>query len=278
MELPVIGGRGAATTDALVRAVRKGHVELSRMVAGEEETIDGAVAFVTPGGASGAAANCARDVHCPKGQQIGRVLDGIVSHFQAHHAVCALLAPTAARFDEAWRSDLERLGFTPRLQSLLLMGAGGKEPDAPPELQVISARAAAPAYRGFLEARFAEKCGSAERAKQAAASEAGFLDADALDVLVARRDGRVVGCIGAVTVAEFGILRGLHLDPDAGRASVTEALLWHVLDLARRSQFRQVIAAVDESDGDALAAFGSIGMVPIETIETYVSAGVEISP
>ncbi len=278
MELPVIGGRGAATRETLVRALRKGHLELTRSVAAEAESIDGAVAFITPDFEKLAAANCARDVHCPEGQSIGKVLDGIVSHFTEHHATCSLLAPTAARFDDAWHSELQRLGYAPRRQSLMLMGARTEAADCPTGWQIISARAAVAAYRALLEAHFKIESGSNEQARGAANCEVGFLDADALDVLVARKDGRVVGCIGAVTVAEFGILRGLYVSSDVSRKLVTETLLWHVLDLAKRSQFRQVIAAVDESDSDARTAFAGIGMNPIETIETYVRPGVEISP
>ncbi len=268
MELPVIGGRGAATIEALVRAVRKGNLELSRAIAPHESALDGALALCNPNLSSCPAANCARDVHVPEGSDPEAVLSRIEEHFYANHATCHLLAPTAAVLDDAWHEPLTRRDYGTRLQALLMLGTSVRSPKRPEGYQAVSARAVVPGYCAFLDRWAAARSCAADSCL--AVCEAGLLDSDALDVLVVRKDGQVVGCVGALAVSEVGILRGLRVDHQVEHDATVDALLWHVLDLAKRSQFRQIIAAIDESDETSMEALSRIGMTRVEVMEHYV--------
>lgn len=268
MELPVIGGRGAATIEALVRAVRKGNLELSRALAPQETPHEGALALCNPNLSMCPAACCARDVHVPAGSDAEAVLSRIEAYFSAQHATCHLLAPTAAALDDSWHEPLTRRDYTTRHQALLMLGTTVHSPRRPEGYQAVSARAVVPGYCAFLDRWAAARSCAADSCL--AVCEAGLLDSDALDVLVIRKDGQVVGCVGALTVSEIGILRALRVDDHADLDATVDALLWHVLDLAKRSQFRQIIAAVDETDETSTEALGRIGMTRVEVIEHYV--------
>ncbi len=276
MKLPVIGGRGAATTEALIRAVRKGGVELSRAIAKTEESIDGAVAFITPGRRFVREANAALDLYAPAGLNPAKVLSGIIAAFGSHGGTtCAMLVPPEARLDDAWQASLTQHGFTPRRQSLLRLGLVVEpEPDSR-RFQVISARAVVADYRAFLERFFLSRGAAPAAAIEASACGVALLDVDAFDLLTARHDGRLIGSIGVLTVAEFGIFRGLRVEPGSPPAAI-DTLLWHLLDLCKRSQFRQIVAAVNEGDDATLDSFTRIGMKQIATIESYVHPGIEV--
>ena len=275
MRLPVIGGRGAATTEAMVRAVRKGAAELSRSIATAEEPMEGGVAFITPGRAFIGDANAARDVHTPAGLRPAEVLSTVAATFGRLDAACAMLVPAAARLEDEWPTLLSRHGFATRRQSLLAMDLAVEPQPHSSNLQVISARAVGANYRAFLERFFLSRGTAADAASEASACEAGFLDLDSFDLLAARHAGRVIGSIGVLTVAEMGLFRGLRVESGSPPGTV-DTLLCHLLDLCKRSQFRQMIAAVNEGDDDTLSAFARIGMKKIATIESYVHPGIEV--
>lgn len=275
MKLTVIGGRGAATGEALIRAARKGSLELSRAIADTEETIEGAVVFLTGGQGRVGDANTARDVHVPADSSPAEVLSGIAAAFRGHEAGCAMLVPTGASLDDSWQHLLADNGFTTHRQSLLLMGSLVEPEPNRSESQIVAARAVVGEYAAFLERILLTRGQSRELANGASKCGVGFLDVDSLDVLVARSAGRIVASVGVNTIAEFGILDRLRVEPGASRKAV-DTLLWHLLDLCKRSQFRQLIAAVDESDNETLDVLMRIGMKYIETMESYIRPGFEL--
>jgi len=275
MKLPVIGGRGAATSEALIRAVRKGAAELSRAIADCEQAIDGAVGFFTPGNSTIADANAARDVHLPGDSSPAEILSAITAAFASQQARCTMLVPTEARLDDTWQDTLIQHGFASSRRALLLMGSVVEPAPDPSAFQVISARAVATDYLAFLQRLWISRDAAPNAAQELSVAEAGFLDVDALDVLTVRQHGNIIGSVGVLTVAEFGILRSLRVEHGAPPAAL-ETLLWQLLDLCKRSQFRQIVAAVNEGDHAALNAFARIGMKRIATIEAYVRPGIEV--
>lgn len=275
MKLPVIGGRGAATSEALIRAVRKGAVELSRAIANSEEALDGARGFFSDADSAIADANAARDVHLPTDASPAAVLSLITAAFASRGTICSLLVPTEASLDESWLPILSQNGFSASRQAMLMMGSVIEPAPDSSAFQVLSARAVAGDYRAFLECLWSARGAAPDAAREISACEVGFLDVDALDVLTVRHSGSIIGSVGVQTVAEFGIFRPLRLK-SGSPPRAADTLLWQLLDLCKRSQFRQIIAAVDETDHTTLNAFARIGMKQITTIEAYVRPGNEV--
>jgi amino-acid N-acetyltransferase len=65
---------------------------------------------------------------------------------------------------------------------------------------------------------------------------------DAVEILVARSGGRVVGCVGAEMRGSAALLRSLAVDPRRRREGIGEGLLRAVVDLARRRGARELYA------------------------------------
>ena len=67
-------------------------------------------------------------------------------------------------------------------------------------------------------------------------------DLDAVEILVARSGGRVVGCVGAELHGSAALLRSLAVDPRRRCEGIGEGLLRAVVDLARRRGAREFYA------------------------------------
>lgn len=273
MELPVIGGSGAATIESIARAVRKGEAELSRSIIPAED-FEGAVLFCDPDRRGVAEANCARDVHLPAGSDPTETLRNIDEWFSGRSSGCGMLVPTELTLAEPWRQPLRSSGYETRVESLLVMQLDTAPPLHPSGMQVVPARALPGEYRAFLR-KWYSPGRAPEAATGLAGSDAGFLDVDALDVLVARHEGNIVGSVGALTVAEVGIVRALRTSPTAPPEALS-VLLWHLVDLCKRSQFRTVAGVVADRDGWQRAALEQIGMSEVARMERYVRSGVEV--
>lgn len=276
MELPVIGGRHAATADEIVRALRKCQVEVARAMARREEVVAGAVLLFHPGRPvlAGAAFDVAE--HGPASpREVLAEVEAVITRLGSR---LTLIAPTAFDFSPPWIEALSAAGFRPVGQETLILRREASIPAPPATFQAIPARAVASLYRRLV-ARHEENHGaSPEEAVQHAECEIDAFDVDGLDAIALRVAGEVAAAVSVQTVAEFGVLRRVRASNRDGSPEVIDALLWHLLDLCRRCQFRQVIAAVDRGDALSRAAFARLGMERAGMMTHYIRPNGERRP
>lgn len=271
MELPVIGGRHRPTAEALIRAVRKAQLGLWRPAAEREESIDGAVLLARRGLRSTCWANAAFEVHRPDGRDADAVLDEIDAAFLAWGASCRLLAPTEERLDDSWTPALAARRYVAvERRVFLLEHEAPAAREQPAEFQAIPARALLEHYNRFVERDEARRGAGGDEARETAACEVTHFDADGYEAIVLRRAGEVIASAAVQTVGEFGVLGPVRGPEDEASARPIEAILWHLMDLCRRCQFRRVIAAPHPADRLGQSVCARLGMGEVGRIVEYV--------
>lgn len=275
MELPVIGGRHNPTSQAMVRALRKARLELGRAAAQHEESIEGAVLLSHPARRNTRTADAALDVHCPEGCTPSGVLAEIDETFRRWRARCTLIAPTEVELDASWANALDEHGFTTVKRRVLILTRDVTMTPHPQTFQAVPARALLPHYLQFVEADELTRGCSVETAREIAANESDHFDVDGFDAIALRRSGAIVASVSIQTVGEFGIV-GEVRGRRAGAASPEiESILWHLLDLCRRSQFRRVIAATDPADRFFTEVCSRLGMEEAASMMEYIRPAAE---
>ncbi len=270
MELPVIGGRHRPTAEALIRAVRKAQLDLWRPAAEREESIDGALLLARPTCRREPWANAAFEVHQPAGRDAGAVLDEIDATFLAWGGSCRLLAPTEERLDDSWTPAIAARRYVAvERRVFLLEHEAPAAREQPAEFQAIPARALLEHYQRFVERDEARRNGAHE-ARETAACEVTHFDADGYEAIVLRRAGEIIASVAVQTVGEFGVLGPVRGPEDEASARPIEAILWHLMDLCRRCQFRRVIASPRPADRLGQSVCARLGMGEVGRIVEYV--------
>lgn len=249
MELPVIGGRDRPTAEVLVRAVRKAHLDLWRAAAECENSIDGAILLSRPGLRAPCWANAAFEVHQPAGREPAQVLDEIDETFRAWGASCRVLAPVEAALDDSWTPALRERGYASVERRVFVLEQDGfAAEEQPAGFQAVPARALPAPYASFVERDEVRRGASETAAREAAACELTHFDADGYEAIALRREGEILASAAVQTVGEFGVLGAVRGPGEEAALAPITSVLWHLMDLCRRSQFRRVIAAPHPAD------------------------------
>lgn len=275
MELPVIGGRHAPTADEIIRALRKGHIEVARSMARHEEVVGGAVMLWHPGrSVLPCAAFDVADLPSESPREIIAEMEPVFSRSGSRFM---LIAPTESDFSPRWVEALGSAGFRPVQQDVLVLKYEASIAEPPAAFQALPARAVASLYRRLVVQHEENLGATPHAAAEHAECEIDAFDVDGLDVIALKVGGEIAAAVSVQTVAEFGVLRRVRAASLGPSPNLIDALLWHVLDLCRRCQFRQVIAAVDRDDALSRDVFGRLGMKSAGVMTHYVRLNKERS-
>ena len=75
------------------------------------------------------------------------------------------------------------------------------------------------------------------------------VSANLSDFLVARADGRVIGCVGLEVYGDTAILRSLAVDPARQRGALGTLLAEEILDRARSKRVTRVVLLTETAEG-----------------------------
>ena len=223
----------------VVSAIRRADQVFYEQV-GEKITLEYGIAFFV--------------TECPHAQQDNAFREVWVADLGAMPAAWAEVEAFYARRDLTCYRWVPALGQAAETIERFLLEKGlRKEPQAAmhlrewldftvePNVRVLPARAMRQAFRALHED------------PQHVAIEERRLDSPQFDVFVATVDNRPAGRCGLLQVGEIANVRDLYVTPEFRQGNVEEALLAHMLEMARRLMMRIVCAKVDVRDAETIA-------------------------
>ena len=267
MELPIAESRRVVTADALVRAVRRAAGVLRRTIT-DEQPIVGGVTFSHADRLALPDCHMVSDLHVPANTTAAAVLAAIEAHESATGLPNHLFDTADGTWDPTLREGLLTRGATVEPRAVLRLTQLQPVAGVDADLQIIPARAA---YRLMHELAAAVGIGHAGEANASdfAAMCVDLLDEPRLELLLARRNSRVVGCAGVLTLGDTGVIQLRFTHPDRPDAAVSPTLLHHLLEFCRRSQFEHVLADGPQNSS-ALHELKAIGFTEAATCERLI--------
>jgi ribosomal protein S18 acetylase RimI-like enzyme len=265
--LNVLRAVAAATADDLLRLfLQTGQRRAGELAEGE--TLEIGVAYASAEFTELPEANMIWDACLPEGLSASEAVAMADAHFLANGSRCGgwLINPSIAAMAAAPFADyLVGVGFQATRSVVMRLEAAAAESTAPPDIRVIPARAS------FRHARaLAEGLGFSSAAIEA---ELRRLDDPHWDRLLALSDGEVIGGVGVLAVGEIGRIDDLQVLPAHRGRGIGAMLLSRAIEICRRSQFRHVLAGVDENNVAAIAFFKSAGFVATTAAERFLRRG-----
>lgn len=166
--------------------------------------------------------------------------------FTSRGLTCLRWAPAAHTDTTELAGHLTSRGFIERKYHAMHLGEW-PEFETPAGVRVLPARAMRAAYRQTFMMDAAD--GDRERSEQLADSYGERLDDPQFDMFVALVQGEPAGRCALHQVGDIGCVTGLHVGDRNGHPDTSDALLGHVLSLAKRVGMRKlcVQAALDDA-------------------------------
>jgi ribosomal protein S18 acetylase RimI-like enzyme len=269
MELPVAPQTYLPSADKLVRAIKRLHRILARVVA-DEHDLDGAKVFACAEYPQAPAVNFAGELVLPDpadADAVDALIDRAIDQFQqAGSAESQCLAMYAAALDwpPALADAITRRGFVAQERQVLLLAKYAAPTNLNQSLQIIPGRAAYREIKEILHTQHAESLASESASLNSASIDAatevgiGFLDESRLDVFLGRIDRKPVGYASVLSLGNMGVIHEVYVDAGHRRKGVGLTLINAVLEHCQRALFEQVIVEVEPDDGRG-PLFDSVG-------------------
>jgi len=211
----------------------------------EKETLEYGIAFYNPRFASLPEANQFREVLIEDAAAIPAAFEQTETWFRHRKMFCRRWAPAEGRGTDELADFLTQHGFR-RRKHMAMSLARWVDQETPEQVRILPARAMRTAYRETF-AQF-DTPGSSAMGELLAEASLERLDDPHLDMVVALWDKQPVGRCGLYQVGDIALVMGVRVLPGYAGRGVEEALLAHVLALAKRLTMRNVITQSDETD------------------------------
>jgi len=211
----------------------------------EKETLDYGIAYYNPRFASLPEANQFREVLIEDPARIPEAYEQTETWFHKRDLFCHCWAPAEGQGTDELTDFLTRRGFRSR-QHLAMSLARWVDRETPEDVRILPARAMRDAYRET----FTQLDSPESSAKGGLLAEASLerLDDPHLDMVVALWGKQPVGRCGLYQVGDIARVMSIYVFPVYAGRGIEEALLAHVLALAKRLTMRNVITQIDETD------------------------------
>ena len=268
MELPIASHNAHRSAEALVRAIKRSDVILSRTIA-EETQLDGATVFTNPERPQVHLANCAFDLSIPDDSTAKAVVDPIMNHFQETGVHCHALQSASLDWSEELTQVLTALEYQTKTYHVLLLDAYMPPRETNSDLQIIPIRAAYSEARRIydLQAK-AESNADEALARELTNAHIDHLDEPRLEVFLGRLGGPPVAVAGVITLGNIGVIDPAFTDPDHRGSGLGRTLMAHVLEHCQRALFESVI--VRRSDGCwSIPFYESLGFKGIASLGSF---------
>jgi GNAT superfamily N-acetyltransferase len=211
----------------------------------EKETLEYGIAYYNPRFASLPEANQFREVLIEDPSRIPEAFEQTETWFRQRKMICRRWAPAGGQGTDELKDFLMRRGFRPR-RHLAMSLARWVDRETPKDVRILPARAMRDAYRETFT-RF-ETPGSSALRELLAEASLERLDDPHLDMVVALWDKQPVGRCGLYQVGDIARVMSVCVLPMYAGRGIEEALLAHVLALAKRLTMRTVLTQIDETD------------------------------
>ena len=211
----------------------------------EKETLEYGIAYYNPRFASLPEANQFREVLIDDPLRIPEAFDQTESWFHQRKMICRRWAPAGGQGTDELADFLTRRGFRSR-RHLAMSLTRWIDRETLQDVRILPARAMRDAYRETFT-RF-ETPGSSALRELLAEASLERLDDPHLDMVVALWDKQPVGRCGLYQVGDIARVMSVCVLPMYAGRGIEEALLAHVLALAKRLTMRNVLTQIDETD------------------------------
>ncbi len=268
MKLPIVQPSDEPTAQALVRAIKRAGVILTRPVA-RETALTGATVFTQTERPGVHCANYATDVRVPNGYQASQVVDEITDHFKQHGVRCYSLEAAEAQWPESLARLIESHAFYPVTKQVFLLERHTPTGQSQDRLQVIPARAAYGQLHTFYQSMARHQFQADPKLATAfAQTMIDRLDEPRLELCLGRLRGKPVCVAGVVTLGQIGVIIAPHTDVGYRDQGIETTMITHVLDACARALMTQVI--LERTQGCAsISGYESIGFTTVTSYEKY---------
>ena len=261
------------TVGSLLRSTQAYYSELC-----EKETLDYGIAFYNPRFAALPEANQFREVLIEDPARIPAAFQQTEACFRKRELFCHRWAPAEGRGTKELADFLTQQGFR-RRQHMAMSLARWVDQETPEQVRILPARAMRTAYRETFT-QF-DTPGSSSMGELLADASLERLDDPQLDMVVALWDKEPVGRCGLYQVGDIARVMSVCILPVYAGRGIEEALLAHVLALAKRLTMRTVLVQIDETDRAGRTFLEEAGFVcdgEIVEFERDPPAGVGVGP
>jgi ribosomal protein S18 acetylase RimI-like enzyme len=231
-----------------------------------KETLEFGIAYYSDRFPALADANQFREVVIPGARQIPAAFEQAEDWFVSHGLQCRRWAPAQGQPLDDLSAFLSQRGFGLRRWTAMAL-VEWRHLDVGDQVRVVPARAARTAFRQtFVHA--AGACSDAGCGSWADAC-AERLDDPQFDAVVALVKGQAAGRCALYQVGDFARVMELAVLSDFAGRKVENALVTHVLTLARRLAFRRVYAQIEVGDSWSRNVLQAAGFVEDGTITEF---------
>jgi len=228
------------TVGSLLRSTQAYCTELC-----EKETLDYGIAYYNRRFAALPEANQFREVLIEDPMRIPEAFEQTETWFNKRNIFCHRWAPAEGRATKELADFLAKRGFR-RRQHLAMSLARWVDQETPEQVRILPARAMRTAYREtFTQSETPESSVMGEFLAEASLER---LDDPHLDMVVALWGNQPAGRCGLYQVGDIARVMSVCVLPAHAGRGVEEALLGHVLALAKRLSMRNVLTQIDETD------------------------------
>jgi len=211
----------------------------------EKETLEYGIAYYNLRFAALPDANQFREVLIEDPARIPEAFEQTESWFHQRNMFCHRWAPAEGQETKELADFLTRRGFHQR-QHMAMSLARWVDQETPEQVRILPARAMRTAHRET----FTHTDGPESPQMHELIAEASLerLDDPHLDMVVALWDKQPAGRCGLYQVGDIARVMSVCVLPAHAGRGVEEALLGHVLALAKRLSMRNVLTQIDETD------------------------------
>ncbi len=222
----------------------------------EKETLEYGIAYFSPRFAALPEANQFREVLIEDPAKIPEAFEQAEAWFRERKLYCHRWAPAEGRAVPELADFLTRHGFR-RRQYVSMSLVRWVDQKTPEHVRILPARAMREAYREtFTHADVPEPSTIRKLLAEAALER---LDDPQLDMVVALWDKRPAGHSGLYQVGDIARVMNLNVLPEFSGRGIEQALLGHVLTIAKRLAMRNVLTQIDETDRGGRTVLGESG-------------------
>mgnify|MGYP002625504842 CR=1 FL=1 len=224
----------------------------------EKETLDFGIAFYSSDFAALPEANQFREVCIEDEVRIPTAFDQAESWFTKHGLTCHKWAPAQGMASDQLSGFLQARGFA-RCAFQVVALREWVEFDETPDVRILPARAMRQAFRDTFS-----RSASAPTPEQTLVAQAAELRLDdpQFDMYVAVVDRQPAGRGALYQIGDIARVVDLDVLPGFEFKGVENALLAHIVAMAKRLQFRTVLAQIPTADAQRAAWFRRAGFGP----------------
>lgn len=212
----------------------------------EKETLDFGIVYYNASFDSLPDVNQFREVLIQDAGDIPRAIEQAQKWFDEHHLTCHQWAPADGQETRELTKHLTALGFERKQFIAMALGSWGKvETNEHKDVRILPARAMRSAYRETLSSSY----GKYDNELKDLAIEAAEarLDDPQYDMFVATVNQKPAGRCALYQVGDIARVMDVFVDPAFTEFHVHDALLAHVLAMAKRLTMQHVYVLIEEN-------------------------------